>query len=210
MKIPSRFLPIAAMIFAATLVRLMPYILGAFGMQNVRDVSSFLWAFSPIGALFLFGGAQFAERRWAYLVPLAVMLLSDLGIGLLMGDMRMGFHPMTPVMYGSYALMVWLGTRLREQRSVLSIVGTALAGEVAFFLITNFADWVVQTGTYPHTLSGLAACYVAGIPFFRKMLISMAIYGTALFGGMAFLERRFAAARSAPAVVPNSNQASAA
>jgi hypothetical protein len=210
MKIPSRFLPVAAMILAAALVRLMPYILGALGMQDVRDVTVFLWSFSPISALFLFGGAQFAERRWAYLVPLAAMLISDLGIGLLMGDMRMGIHPMIPAMYGSYAVIVWLGTRLREKRGVLAIAGSALAGEVAFFVITNFADWVLQTGTYPHTLAGLGACYVAGIPFFRKLLISMAVYAVALFGGLAVIERRFAAVSRAQAVMPSSNQPSAA
>lgn len=210
MKIPTRFLPVAAMILAPALVRLMPYILGAFGMGDVHDVTAFLWNFSPVSALFLFGGAKLADRRTAYLVPLAAMLLSDLGIGLLMGDVSMGLHAMIPVIYGCYALMVWLGTKLRETRSPLAIAGAGLAGEVVFFIITNFANWVVQTDYYPHTLAGLATCYAAALPFFRHSLIGLALYGSLLFGGYALIERKFAPARSAPTVVPNPNQPSAA
>ena len=50
--------------------------------------------------------AKLADRRSAYFVPLAAMLLSDLGIAVLMGDLSMGLHAMIPVIYGSYALMV--------------------------------------------------------------------------------------------------------
>src|SRR5262245_14815545 len=79
-KIPSQFLPVAVLILVPALVRLMPYILGRLGMGDVHDVTAFLWNFSPVSALFLFGGAKMADRRTAYLVPLAAMLLSDLGI----------------------------------------------------------------------------------------------------------------------------------
>jgi hypothetical protein len=210
MKIPSRFLPIAAMILAPALVRLLPYILGALEMGDVHDATAFLWNFSPVSALFLFGGAKLAERRTAYLVPLAAMVVSDLGIGLLLGDMKMGIHAMIPVIYGCYALMIWLGTKLRDSNNPWAIAGAGFAGEVVFFIITNFANWVVHTDYYPHTFAGLIACYVAALPFFRNSLVSLALYGTLFFGGYALVERKSAAARSATEVVPNSNQPSAA
>ncbi len=210
MRIPSRFLPIAVMIVAPAAVRLMPYILGALGMGDVHDVTAFLWNFSPIAALFLFGGARLADRRAAYLIPLAVMLLSDAGIALLMGDLKMGFHAQTPVIYGMYALTVWLGTRLRESRNPLIIASAGVANEVVFFVVTNFAVWALQTGTYPHTVTGLVECYIAGLPFFRNGVIGMAVFGTVLFGGFALAERRFATGRPAPASLPSSNQPSAA
>ena len=121
-------------------------------------------------------------------------------------------HPDTLLcrFYGCYALMVWLGTRLRETRNPLAIAGAGLAGEVVFFIITNFANWVEQTDYYPHTFAGLATCYAAALPFFRHSLIGLALYGSLLFGGYALIERKFAAARSAPAVAPNPNQPSAA
>src|SRR5262245_45637752 len=106
MKIQSRILPITIMILAPTGLHLTPYILGVLGWQDVTNAATFLRIFSPVPALFLFGGAQFARRRWAYLCPLATMLLSDLGIGVLRGDMSQGFHALTPAIYGSYALMI--------------------------------------------------------------------------------------------------------
>jgi hypothetical protein len=209
MKIPSRFLPIALMIAVPAFVHLMPYILGALKFQDVTDAATFLRNYSPIPALFLFGGAQFAERRWAYLCPLITLLVSDLGIGLLRGDMSQGFHAMSPVIYGSYALMIWLGTRLRERRNVLSIAGSGLAAEAAFFLITNFATWAGPNDVYQHTLGGLMVCYAAGVPFFGKQLACMAVYGFGLFAGVALLERKYAAMQPAPARVPELNQPSA-
>jgi Family of unknown function (DUF6580) len=210
MKIPSRFVPIAIMVLVPALFRLIPYILAALGFGDVHDVSAFRWNFSPVSALFLFGGAKLADRRSAYLVPLAAMLLSDLGIAALMGDLSMGLHAMIPVVYGSYAVMVWLGTLLRQSRNPLAIAGAALVGEIFFFVTTNFANWVVQTGTYPHTIGGLTACYLAGLAFFQYSLISMGLYGSLLFGGFALVERKFGGAKAAPALVPNSNQPSGA
>lgn len=190
MTIPSRLLPVAAMILLPALVRTMPYILGALGMTDIHSFTAYLWNFSPISALFLFGGAKFSDRRMAYWAPLAAMVLSDLSIGLLMRDMSFGFHAMTPLMYATYGLIVWLGTLLQRHRSVFAIGLAAFAGEVVFFIVTNFATWVVQTGYYPHTPTGLLECYVAAIPFFRNSLTGIAIYTPLLFGGFAAFESR--------------------
>jgi hypothetical protein len=234
MKIPSRFLPIAAMILLPAVARTMPYVVGALGNADVHDPALFLLHLSPVSAVFLFGGAMFADRRWAYLAPLAAMLVSDLAIAILLRNVSMGFHAMTPVLYGSYALTIWLGTLLAKMKGALlnpaswfqngapsrrwlamlvmalATAGAGIAGEVIFFITTNFATWVIQDGYYPHTGAGLVACYIAGIPFFRHLLSGMAVYGVVLFGGFALLEWRFAPARQAAAETPKSNQVPAA
>ena len=46
-------------------------ILGAAALRLVPHPSNF----TPIGALALFAGAQFDDKRWALIVPLAAMLL---------------------------------------------------------------------------------------------------------------------------------------
>src|SRR5579863_3665962 len=172
MKIPSRFLPIAAMVLFPAIARTAPYVVSVFGLGDVRDPALFLLNLSPVGAIFLFGGATFSEKRWAYLTPLMAMLLSDLGIGILLGDLSRGFHVMIPAIYASYAIIVWLGTVLAKTRSTaanpregskcgwtshrwlagllqaLATAGAAIGGEVVFFIITNFAAWVVQDGYY--------------------------------------------------------------
>jgi hypothetical protein len=48
--------------------------------------------------------------------------------------------------------------------------------------------WATST-LYPHTIVGLAACFVAAVPFFRNQLFGDAFYTFALFGGYAVLIR---------------------
>lgn len=170
----TRPLVLVSMILAAAVSRLIPH------PPN----------FAPIGAMALFGGACFADRRVAFFVPLAAMFLSDLAIGLLSGDLSLGLHRLIPVVYGSFALIVCLGFWLRKRRSVLPITGAALAGSVLFFVMTNFGVWALGSW-YPKTWEGLVACYVAAIPFFHNTLLGDAVYSTALFGGLALAEYRF-------------------
>ncbi|MGH2403238.1 MAG: DUF6580 family putative transport protein [bacterium] len=134
--------------------------------------------FTPIAAMALFGGAYFADRRLAFLVPLLGMFLSDLILGL---------HRLLPVVYACFALIVCLGFWLRGRKSVLRIAGAALAGSILFFVVTNFGVWAMGS-LYPKSLDGLLAAYVAAIPFFRNTLAGDVLYTAALFGGFALLE----------------------
>ena len=162
-----RFLLLATLVAVAALARLLPH------PPNV----------TPIGALALFGGACLADRRLALVIPLAALFVSDLVIGL---------HPLVPVVYGSFAVGVLLGRWLRPRRTVVNTAAVTLAGAVQFFLVTNFACWLLY---YPRTAEGLAACYVAAVPFFRNTLLGDAAFATALFGGLAAAERGFPAVR---------------
>jgi len=190
-----RYLMPAILVLLATTIRLIPYILYKAGLVDITNPSAMPWNISPIGALCLFGGAQISDRRLAFAVPLLSLILSDIGIGILMGDIFFGLHPMIPVVYGCFGLMVLLGMWLRKSQSsvatrILSICGAAVAGEVVFFVLTNFANWIAQNDYYPHTMPGLIACYVAAIPFFKSSLTGMFVYGTTLFVGYAWLYGR--------------------
>ncbi len=137
--------------------------------------------FSPIAALALFGGAHFADKRAACLVPLAAMFLSDLVLGL---------HALLPVIYGCFALVVCLGFLLRERRSAGRSAMLALGASVLFFSMSNLAVWAFS-GIYPKTGAGLAGCYVAALPFFQNTVAGDLCFSTVLFGGMALAEWRF-------------------
>lgn len=210
--LPRQFSLAAGLVVLGATIRLLPYVLHAVGVTNVYDPTSMPWNVAPMGAICLFGGACLVDRRWAFLVPLITMVVSDLGIALLMGDWAFGFHALTPVVYGSFAVMVWAGTWLRGPlqnaqqplRRIATIAGVGLAGEFMFFLVTNFANWALQEfmpiempRLYPYTPAGLVACYVAAIPFFQKSLIGLAVYGPALFGGYALLHKGVSAPQSA-------------
>jgi hypothetical protein len=140
------------------------------------------WNFAPVGAIALFAGATFDNRRAAYLVPLVTMFI---------GDAFMGFHSLMPVIYATYALIVAVGMLLRERRSVPAIAAGAMASATLFFIITNFAVWGSGI-TYPRTLEGLVACYVAAIPYFERTLMSDLLFSAFFFGAFALAERRLA------------------
>jgi hypothetical protein len=140
------------------------------------------WNFAPVGALSLFAGARL--RGWqAYLLPLLLMAVTDPLLG--------GYSAATPLVYASFLINVWIGTRLRESENPLWIGGAAVAGSLQFFLLTNFA-WLYPTSLYPHTLAGIVSSYVAGIPFFGRTLASDLIYTAAFFGLHAWLSRTVA------------------
>ncbi len=165
----TRFFLLAGMILAAAASRLIPH------PPN----------FTPVAAIALFGGAQFAGKRAAFLVPLAGLFLSDLMLGL---------YALMPVVYGAFALVVSLGFWLRHQRSALRVTSAAVLSAVLFFVLTNFGVWAFSA-LYPKTVTGFAECYVAAIPFFLNMLLSDLVYSALLFRGMALAEKRFAAVR---------------
>jgi len=160
-----RVLTLAALIFGAAATRLLPHPLN----------------FAPITAMALFGGAHFADKRQALVVPLAAMLLSDLVIGI---------HSYLPFVYVSFALVVAIGFLLRGRRRAITIAGAAVSGSVLFFILTNFGFWLLSPD-YPKSTAGLAACYVAAIPFFQNTLLGDGFYTVALFGGFAIAERLF-------------------
>jgi hypothetical protein len=136
---------------------------------------------ASISAIALFGGAYFSDKRLAFLVPLAALLLSDL---------MLGFYNYMEVVYLSFALIVCIGLWLQKRRSAIHIAGAALASSVLFFLLTNFGVWAFES-LYPKTIEGLIACYVAAIPFFQNTIQGDLFFTAVLFGGFALLEKRF-------------------
>ncbi len=158
--------------------------------------------FTPLFAMALFGGACFASRIAAFAVPLAAMFLSDLALGLVLYGTAV--FPLMPYVYVSFALTVLLGCWARSRRcSPVAVAGAALASSILFFVVSNFGVWLQGT-LYPQTLEGLAACYIAAIPFFRNTLAGNAIFTLVLFGGFALAQRYVAALRE-PAPVPARN-----
>lgn len=99
--------------------------------------------FAPIGAMALFGGACFTDRHAAFGVPLAAMLLSDLVIALLNGNYLLQSLALMPVIYGSFALIVFMGFWLRSRRTFVPLAAATLTASVLFFVTTNFGDWVL-------------------------------------------------------------------
>lgn len=137
--------------------------------------------FTPVAAIALFGGAMFSNRALAFLVPMAIMFVSDWFIG---------FHQTMWAVYGGLLAIVLIGQVVRRKPNMLSALGGALAGSALFFLITNAAVWF-GSPYYTQDLSGLINSYVAGIPFFRGTLVGDLLFTTVFFGSYKLAEYRF-------------------
>ena len=155
---------------------------------------------TPIAAMALFGGAYFASKKTALLVPLAAMYLSDLALGFFIYDFGW-FHGFMPFVYACFVMTVCLGFLVRRRLTPLMVGGAALTGSVMFFIVTNFGVWLVGS-LYPKTLAGLAGCYVAAIPFFRNTLAGDLVYTLVLFGGFALAQRYLPVLREKPVAIP--------
>ena len=176
--LPAGPLLLTALIFVAALSRVIPH------PPN----------FSPIEAVALFGGAYFAKRQWALVVPLAAMFASDLVLGLVNGGIYWSYFASAGylLVYACIALSTVLGFGLRGKVSGGRVLAYSLAGSVLFFVVTNFGAWL-GSPAYPQTAAGLLAAYVAGIPFFQWTVLGTLFYAALLFGGFELLRKRMPA-----------------
>lgn len=170
-----RLLIPATIIFALALSRLLPH------MPN----------FAPISAMALFG-AVYLSRRYAFILPLIAMLISDylllyvspfnspmFNFSHLVPPWAL-FHSALPLVYVSFIISGLVGLWLKNHKTPIYIVLAAAFCSIQFFLLTNAAAWMV--GMYDRSIYGLWESYVAGIPFFQGTLLGDFFYTTLLFG----------------------------
>lgn len=127
--------------------------------------------FVPLGALALASGV-YLRSRWGILVPLFVMVASDLIVG---------WHNLVLFTWGSYLLMGMIGWWVRQHKSVWRVAGGTLAGSVLFYVVTNFAVWAF-TPLYAKTAAGLVQCFYLALPFFRNTVAGDIFYVGVFFG----------------------------
>jgi hypothetical protein len=137
------------------------------------------WEVTPTAAAAVFAGVYFSRISIALLVPISILVISDL---------LLPAYNSVPVMIFTYAVMtapVWLGRWMRGEQRVGAIAGKAvlcgLVPATIFFVVTNFAVWAFQSD-YDRSLAGLVECYVAAIPFYRWMLAGDIFYMSVLAG----------------------------
>ena len=146
--------------------------------------------FTPISAIAMFAGFYFAGRGIAILVPLLIMIASDMLLS--------GYEPaLRVVVYGSLMAPVllhrpvaWGMRRLTQVQpngwlaGIAAIALCALASSVFFFLTTNLGTWAF-TQWYAKDLVGIRNCMLAGLPFFRYTLAGDMTFCALLFGSYA-------------------------
>jgi hypothetical protein len=130
------------------------------------------------GALSVFCGA-YLRGPLAWIIPLGGIIASDF-LGEFLGVA--GIYRYTAISmilnYVGFAAMVGVGHLLRLRDSWDVVLGTSIAGSVAFFIISNFGCWLDPVMKYSTNLNGLVDCFISAIPFFRNSFLSDVI-GTA-------------------------------
>ena len=152
----------------AVLSRILPH---AFGATSV--------GFTAVGGGLLFFGAR--RSPWHTISAVLALMATDYYLTTVVYGYA--FHASAYlVTWAWYAAVCLMGHEiLRGKPSALRVAGAVLASSTSFFVLSNFMVWV-GGGMYPRTLSGLAACYVAAIPFYANDVMSTAITAGALFG----------------------------
>lgn len=161
----SKYLFTFALILAAVLSRFLPH------PPNV----------TPIAAIALFSGV-YLDRKHTFIVPLAIMMISDFFIG---------FHDTVLWVYAGFLLAGMIGIWLRGHQGIATTTGATLAGSIMFFIVTNFGVWLTGLNMYTLDTAGLIQCYSAAIPFFRNALVGDLFYVGVLFGSYELVKRYF-------------------
>ena len=138
--------------------------------------------FTAVGGGLLFFGAR--RSRWQTIIAVLALMATDFYLTVYVyGVYGAAFHASAYlVTWAWYAAICLLGHQmLAGKPSMLRVGGAVLASSTSFFILSNFMVWA-GSGMYPHSLAGLAACYVAAIPFYANDVMSTAITAGALFG----------------------------
>jgi hypothetical protein len=148
--------------------------------------------YSPIGAMAIFGGSRFDKAWKAILFPLGALFLSDLILhqtvfksynsGLLYKDWAW--------VYVAYLLMLLAGRFMMRKPAISNFIGTVLVATLIHWIVTDLGVWY-SSNAYSKDLQGFLDCLVAAIPFEWRFLVATTVYGAILFGGYAFIQRRY-------------------
>lgn len=144
---------------------------------GITSADGAFWNFTAVGGALLFFGA----RRPRSQAAVAVLALIATDYLLTVYAYHYEFHASGYlVTWAWYAGVCLLGHGLLKRATALRVTVAVLTSATSFFVLSNFVVWL---GTmYAHSPSGLAACYVAALPFYRNDLISTSLVAGVLFG----------------------------
>jgi hypothetical protein len=153
--------------------------------------------FTAVGGALLFFGAR---RSWReMLAPLAVLMATDyfLTTAIYGYPFRWQWYALTWAWYAMAMALGWI--LLRTRTSFIRVAAGVVLGPTSFFVASNYAVWLAGD-MYPHSVSGLVACYAAAVPFYRNDLIATTVVAGLAFG-LPVLLRRLSGAPAQPAPI---------
>ena len=151
--------------------------------------------FSPMIAMAIFGGAVIKDKKFAFLLPLLAMFVSDGLYQLLyingVGNIP-GFYEGQATNYILFGGLTVFGFFIKNF-NIKRIAIASLSAPTAYFLISNFMVWASASPLAglgrPKTFSGLMMCYSDGLPFYPWSVASTFIFSAVLFGSFYLLTK---------------------
>ena len=143
--------------------------------------------FSPIIAIALFSGAVIKDKKIAFLLPLLAMFLSDVIFEVF--NIAEGFWGWGQLV--GYAILIaitFLGSFINKI-NFPKVAGFSIASSLIFFLLSNASVWLLYSGMYENSFSGLVSCIAAGVPFLKINLVADLVYSGLFFGTYEFVRR---------------------
>lgn len=153
------------------------------------------YGFAPQIAMAIFGGSMMKDKKFAFLLPLLSMFISDSLYEILyrngVGHMN-GFYEGQVTNYILFGLMTFFGFFIRNF-NLGRIAFASLAAPTVYFLISNFMVWASNSPLAglgrPKTFNGLLLCYGDGVPFYAWSIAGTLIFSAILFGSYYFVTR---------------------
>lgn len=152
------------------------------------------WGFAPQIAMAIFGGAIIKDRKFAFLLPLLSLFISDALYELLyvngIGTIQ-GFYSGQITNYLLLGGMTVFGFFVRDFN--LKKIGiTAIAAPTTYFIISNFLVWLSPAGGLmrPKTIGGLGMTLADGLPFYPWSVAATVIFSAIFFGSYFLLGKR--------------------
>ena len=146
--------------------------------------------FAPQIAMALFSGSIIKDKKYAFLMPLFSMLLSDILYEVLFYFKAApygGFYSGQVTNYILFIAVTVIGFAVNKSKWQHILAGS-IAGVAFYFLTSNFAQWAgngpgINGVPYTNDFDGLMACMAAGLPFLKGSFYATIMFSGIFFGG---------------------------
>jgi len=144
--------------------------------------------FAPQIAMAIFGGAIIKDKKFAFLLPILSMFISDALYEVLyrngVGNIQ-GFYEGQVTNYILFGLMTFFGFLIKNF-NVGRIALASVAAPTAYFFVSNFMVWASSSPLSglgrPKTFNGLLLTLSDGLPFYAWSIAATLVFSAILFG----------------------------
>ena len=162
---------------------------------NINHITQWV-TFTPIGAVAMFSGTYLKDKWKAFLVPIAVVFISDLGLNYAWFHKFVLVDSSSIVVYATLAVMVVIGMNIKKV-NVVNVLAASLLAVLIHWLLTDIGPWL-NSGTYSKGIIGYGQSLIAALPFEKSLLIGNLLFGAILYGGFELAKRKYTVLQPTP------------